>query len=471
LASRPPNPPFLARSRTSRLAEALLALGLAACGPSTPDPVALLERGHLDRAVLEKVDEAVRAARASPGDAAAHGQLGLVYEANDLWREAAASLANAALLDPGEPLWRYHQAIALTYLGRSEEALVLLQQCARDLPEAPYVWQRLGEALLEEGRASEARAAFETLVALAPEQPEGHVGLGAASLHLGDTSRAGAALERAVFLDPRYASAHYQLGLVYREIGRLQEAERELALGVGGRTRFLPDPLSQELRRAAVTTVALLARALDLLNNQNPERAARILEGLLEDHPDDVTIGNDLAIALQRMGRFEEARVHLEHALEMAPTEAGTWSNLAALDLDQGLNSAALEKATRAIELAPGSSRAQLMLARVLQRLGRTDEAFAALEEAVRLAPTASEPLELLGRTAIEVGRLGRAQEAYRSLAQLEPLAPTARLGLAEVLLRRGRVPQARREWEVARTLAPDDPAVQAFGARLQEAR
>lgn len=468
LASRPPKPHFLVAAAALSLTTAL---GALACGPDAPAPVSLERRGTLDRAVLEKVDEALAAARAAPGDARKHGELGLVYAANDLWPEAEASLAIAARLDPAQPLWRYHQAIALSSLGRPDEALELLRGCARDLPDAPYAWQRLGDALLERGLDDEALLAFQRTVELAADSPEGHVGLGAASLRLGDTRAAGAALERAVFLDPGYASAHYQLGLVYREIGRPQEAERELALGVGGRTRFLPDPFSLDLRRAAVSTVARLARALELLHAQKPERAARILGELAEDHPDDVTVRNDLAIALQRLGRLDEAREHLAHALAVAPEDAGTLGNLAALDLDQGLTTAALANVTRALALAPGSSRAHLMHARVLRQMGRDEEALLALDEAVRLAPTSVEPLTLLARTALELEDLGRAQEAYRTLTRLEPLDPGARLGLAEVALRRGRASQARREWDAARALAPEDPAVRAFAARLEAAR
>ena len=110
------------------LAAVGLLLLLPACGGGLPPVETTISPS--EPAVAELVRSKVDRVLASPGDAAAHGSLGLAYEANGLWEEAEACFANAAALDPNEVLWSYHQALALQEMGRTDDALALLRLAA-----------------------------------------------------------------------------------------------------------------------------------------------------------------------------------------------------------------------------------------------------------------------------------------------------------------------------------------------------
>ena len=72
-------------------------------------------------------------------------------------------------------------------------------------------------------------------------------------------------LERAVRLDPLSGIAHYQLGLAYRALGRTEEAERELAVGLGAERAYLPSPLAEQVTSYSVGISSMVDRAAALL--------------------------------------------------------------------------------------------------------------------------------------------------------------------------------------------------------------
>jgi Flp pilus assembly protein TadD len=65
---------------------------------------------------------------------------------------------------------------------------------------------------------------------LSPDFVEAHVGLAKIELGNHQPEKAVTELERAIQLQPKNASAHYTLMLAYRDLGRRQEAVREMAV-------------------------------------------------------------------------------------------------------------------------------------------------------------------------------------------------------------------------------------------------
>jgi tetratricopeptide (TPR) repeat protein len=455
----------------------LLALFLcAACpaggAPALPPPPASAE---LDAAVVELFAEHHGRASAASSDARAAGEYGLALEANGFPREAAAAFARAAELDPAEPGWRYHRAVVNAAAGETDAARAELEALATELPDAAWVRQRLGELLLALGDASAARVHFERVVELGSTGSQGGVegftGLGACELALGQADEAVRALERAVALEPGYKSARYQLGLAYRELGRVAEAERELALGQLAQPRPLADPLSDELRRLTVGPTARLQLALQYLEAGRNDRAVRMLEALLERAPGDVVVLNNLAIALQRTGELERAQALLTQAAEREPETATTWINLALLALDRNTSARALEHAERAVALAPESAKAHLARARVFLRQRKTAEAVRDLEACLRLDARELEALALLGETWLAAGSAAEARAAFARLRVQAPHDARAALGLARAAHALGEDELARSELAAARALAPEHPELGALERLLGSER
>lgn len=130
-----------------------------------------LEQGRYGPAELE-FREALRLAPRY-GEAAAN--LGALYGRQRRYADAIPVLREAMGLSPELPQARVNLAYALDRAtvdlvrgGKPAEAVVLLEEATRLLPEAPALWRNLGEALLLGGKVQEALGPLERAVALQP---------------------------------------------------------------------------------------------------------------------------------------------------------------------------------------------------------------------------------------------------------------------------------------------------------------
>lgn len=458
------------RIEASTVALALLAAATLSCSARQPpvEPVVPANLERLDPAVQALIREVVAEVREAPGDGQRHGTLGLVYEANLLWDEARECFRIATELDPEEPLWRYHLAVASRQVGDFAGSLAVLEQVVAEDPSFAPGQQRLGLALLEAGQLERARAAFERLIELEPYAPEGYAGLGDVLLRRGDPARAAENLEKAVQRDPEDRAARYLLGLAYRGLGRERESARELALGADSEIRHLPDPFAAEVERYAVSLTARNERAQTHLQRGEPEEAARLLEETLSFHPRNVTTLNNLAIARMHQGDMEAAFETLQRARRADDGKFSTYLNLASWAQRAVRPEQALEYARAAVARGAGVARTHGALALALVRLGRTAEAVEALETAMRLD---ARDLQVRMRLADLYERAGRLEEAlgqYRAAAALWPVALPAHLGAARTGLALGRLDEASAALAEAERLAPDHPEVSVLKQKLR---
>lgn len=172
-----------------------------------------------------------------------------------------------ALIAPESP--RMHQLLAqhLVTEGDAKGAVAQYREAVRIDPRLPGAHFELGEAILADSMAEEskqdAQKEFETALALnpgdakaecqlgalfslrgdadaalshyqhaaelAPDDPEAQVGLGKVLLSSGQFEKALEHLLHAVAVDPLDAQAHYRLAQAYRQLGRISEADREVA--------------------------------------------------------------------------------------------------------------------------------------------------------------------------------------------------------------------------------------------------
>jgi tetratricopeptide (TPR) repeat protein len=150
-------------------------------------------------------------------------------------------------------------------------------------------------------------------------------------------------------------------------------------------------------------------------------------------------------VELFRKGQAEEARPHLQKAVELAPT-APHWKALGVLEASVG-NYAQAEPALRqACRLDPGEEDACYYLGRARYALDRFEASLAALEQAL---PRDTRPWRVHLGMAQALEALGRASEAEeqfrRALKLAGRTAPDfdARLHLGIFLVRQGRTGEA----------------------------
>lgn len=233
---------------------------------------------------------------------------------------------------------------------------------------------RLAYVTPDETRELEARAfaAAERALSLDPDLPEAFLARGDLLwTHSQRFAHDRAVLEfrRALSLDPQSDEAHRRLARVYVHVGffdeALQHADRALAL----------NPSNAQ---------ALNSRAQALLWMGHDEEALGVLSSIPGPVLPELVEAN-VAVALIRLGRYEEARTHLRRALREHPDDpAGNLRGVEALLLARSdpRQARALIEAVGQRKAANPSHHAAYFAASALARMGEAEEAVRWLREA-----------------------------------------------------------------------------------------
>jgi Flp pilus assembly protein TadD len=86
----------------------------------------------------------------------------------------------------------------------------------------------LGEIAAQRGDVKESYEHFQHAVQLQPSDPDAEVGLAKALDSMDQRDKALPILESVVQHDPTNALAHFRLGTLYRQVGRTEDAKREI---------------------------------------------------------------------------------------------------------------------------------------------------------------------------------------------------------------------------------------------------
>ncbi len=440
-------------------------------GSEWGDPVLVQDAGRLDPDVGRLVAVGVEEVRRNPSSAEAHGTLGMVYEANGFSNEAAECYARAEALSPQDVRWRYRRAILEWQFGNVKSAVATLEELAAANPDSAAIQQRYAEYLAQSGEDAKAEAAFERTIELASQAPQGYVGLANLMLRRGDGDSARELLEKAVALDAGYKPAHYLLGLAYRALGRTEAALRELKLGEGAQTEFLPEESTLRLGSYAVNPADQVAAARRLETAGRTREAAELLESARRTRPGDLSILNNLAALYLDADVPQRALGPLREAERADPAFVGTHLNLATCLLRLDRPHEAVGHSLRAVELAPERPQALLVHVDVLWRLDRVDEALEFAEKVGRLDPSNPAAHVKLGRLCERLGRLEAAEGHFRQVTELLPRSAQAHAQLAELLIRLSRFEEASAALAEAERLSPEHPQVVALSRQLAENR
>lgn len=88
---------------------------------------------------------------------------------------------------------------------------------------------RLGDLAAAKGDTASAYEHYKRALKLQPNDPEANVGLAKALMAMNQSEKALPLLENAVKLDPTSAVAHFRLSTIYRQMGRGEDAKREIS--------------------------------------------------------------------------------------------------------------------------------------------------------------------------------------------------------------------------------------------------
>jgi Flp pilus assembly protein TadD len=244
-----------------------------------------------------------RASDAHPTDPAAWLELGKYEEANAHPFEAMWAYAEAQRLQPGSADLLVHLAAVLQRGQVLDVAAAQLVQALRARLSDLELRQRLAELHLSTAEPERARSVMEERHDAVWQDADAVILLGRAEQARGDTAAAIASFKRSLSLQPHQAEAWYRLGRVYLDLGRLEEARDALFHAIA-MNRSRPEHS--------------LYAGMTFLEKPGPsdlDRAVRFFQNALAVKPSDSEALFQCGVALERMGKRQEALTRYEQAV------------------------------------------------------------------------------------------------------------------------------------------------------------
>ena len=184
------------------------------------------------------------------------------------------------------------------------------------------------------------------------------------------------------------------------------------------------------LQIAGYSLLMLAAVALAILTfqrNADYRSALSIWEDTVVKAPENERAHNNFGAALTQRGRFDEAIVQIEKALEIQPDYADAHDNLGVVLTDQGRIEEAIAHLNKALAANPNLPGAHYNLARALFRRGLVDEAMTHYQKALELNPDYAEAHNNYGSVLAGRGQLDEAIAHYRKALEINPGHANAR--------------------------------------------
>ena len=374
--------------------------------------------------------------------AGAFGTMGELYHAYDLRDAAAACYRNAATLSPSDFAWPYYSGLLALDSGSSAEAEQAFRKALELRPQSASVRARLGETLLAQGKAEDAREHF-----AAVQDEDGFAAVAAHGLARVDAAtdnheQAVAAFEQVLELQPTAGGVRNALAQSLRALGRVEEAQAQLALKASGQVTF-PDPLQERLENLPKSAGSFVRRGNQALLAGRLDDAESLFLSGKEANPKNVELRLNLALTLVRQQRLDDALLELKAARDIEPDNAQVHHDLGAAYRAKGLQDEAVAAFEKAVELEPEYVSAHFNLANAFGASNQWVKSEAAARRVLELEPDHTRARYLAAMAQHQQGQSRQAEAELRRLLELDPTERIYREGLASILSATRRVDQA----------------------------
>mgnify|MGYP002638751300 CR=1 FL=1 len=417
----------------------------------------------IEEVLRAKVDVQIAFIDAHPADAQAHGLLGMIYQANEVWEPAMRAYLNAATLAPDQPEWLFHAAKCEVHTGNSTNAKSKFADLATRFTEFAPGRHRYGLALIDDGDFDGAERELAAALRLKPTLSEVHAAF--AQLRNVQSRFAEALLfaEKAVELDPRSLRARFLRGQALRGLGRLADAKPDLDAGSGAAPGQLSTRLDAQIPGLAVGMSVQVDKGADLVEAGRVDEAIQLFRAALVERPDHAALLTNLAVAYQRKGDYAASSEILETLLAKSPDDLPVLLNLAQSLMSAGDHKRGLEVSSHAAERHPQSGLARYAKGRVLYSLSRVSEGLAECVRAGELEPQNGEIQSAIGAGYFMTNQLDLAEDHFRRSIELDPRSLSPRINLCGVLFRLGKRTEAEAALTELEQLAPENPRVKSL--------
>ena len=344
------------------------------------------------------------------------------------------------------------RARLLQSMGRTGEALPLLEKGIKQHPDDKRLRLTYARLLVEQDRLNEAKSEFSGLVQQFPDDDDLRFSLALVCLEGEAWDEAEVYLQQLVERGSHVDAAHYNLGRAYEEQHDTESALIEYGL-VGAGNDYLPaqmrltellfaggrvDEAREHLAKARESqpdyAIQLyLIEAESFANQQRDDRAWEVIRQALAQFPDDPNLLYTRAMLAEKRGDLAQLERDLRQVLQRDPDNA------------MALNALGYTLADRTT---------------------RYDEAKALVEKAYQIKPDDPAILDSLGWVNFRLGNLAEAERLLRIALLRYPDGEVA-AHLGEALWAQGKQRDARDVWAEALKKQPDNAALRATIKRL----
>ncbi len=408
--------------------------------------------------------------------------------------EAKISLLALSKADEKEPRAAYLRAVIADLEGDRDGAKKLLGEVVGLIDPLPrsaltsrsHLALIAGLAHQSLGGAVKAKEYFELHVRFFPSQPAARKPLASLQIAGGDPASAIVTLEplvRSGTRDPEVlvlmASAYGKLKRHERstelleeaaKLGRSSEVQTSLGLSLLG-SRQTQEGLAQlrdVLKRDPGQGRASMALALTALRDQQPRRAAELMEAVVKREPDNLAALNVLGVARAAAGDFAAARKVYDQALSKDKNFDSVKLNLVKLDLAEGKPADARRRLDALLKEKPDHAAALFERAQLDAREKRFAEPIRGLETLRDKHRRHIDGQVALIEMYVQTGALDKALEVAKDSSPSQPGYLAVQSALARVQLARGDGAGARATLTAMTRVADFDAVAQYRIARLQ---
>ncbi len=185
-----------------------------------------------------------------------------------------------------------------SYIEAQSEAISLTER----FPNYPFGWRILGAILRKRGLLNQSLIAKKKVIDLLPDNPSAYANIGTTFMELGRLEEASKNLEYAVLLDSKFSEAHNNLGNVYKELGKLEDAKNSYKKAITLSPNFVE----------ANNNLGVVYKELGRL-----EDAERLYKKAIFLNPEFVDAHNNLGIVYKDLGMFKQAEKSLRNAINL----------------------------------------------------------------------------------------------------------------------------------------------------------
>ncbi len=186
-----------------------------------------------------------------------------------------------------------------------------------------------------------------------------------------------------------------------------------------------------------------LCAALDAYRRGDLNKAAKVFESLLADHPAEIFLLQNLAAVEVQRRNIDKATIHLDNTLKIEPKNIEVLSQLGQIHKKTGRRIEAQQYYQKAVDLDPNIAESQLHLGELCLAHGDAEEARACFEKAIAINPDFVDALVKFASLCEHEHRLEESYSLAQRAATLAPGDGRAAITLTLIEVRTGKAREA----------------------------